>query len=151
MHKWLWIMVVGLFLPAFSVSAVDSDLVISEVLPSPVGDDGLYEFIEIHNLGSLDVDLTGLYLDDAEGSGPSTAYPFVSGTKILAGEYLAFYSEKTRLSLTNGGEVARILKADKTLLTELAYVNAPEGSSFALKSDGSFAWTTILTPGAENQ
>jgi hypothetical protein len=144
-------MVGMLFIPALSASASISDLVISEVLPSPAGDDGLYEFIEIYNSGSSEVDLTGLYLDDAEGSGTSTAYSFVVGTKISAGGYLAFYSEKTRLSLTNSGEVARVLGADKTLITELVYMNAPEGSSCALKPDGSYVWTSILTPNAENQ
>jgi len=148
MFKWVCVLVGLLLFPCFYVSAATSDLVINEVLPNPAGDDTQNEFIEIYNQGLVEEDLTGLYLDDAEGG--SAAYLFPADTKISAGGYLAFYSKDTKLGLTNSGERARILNSDKTVLTEIIFGESTEGSSYARKTDGTYEWTNNLTPNAEN-
>lgn len=147
--RWVICLVImlGLFY-VLPISATDTDLVISEILPNPVGDESENEFIEIQNQSDTEFDLTGYYLDDVDGG--STPYLFPTGTKVSAGGYLVFYSKDTHLGLTNTGERARILRNDKSLLTEVLYSDAAEGFSYARKNDGSYEWISALTPGDEN-
>ena len=133
-----------LFFPAFSAFASVSDLVISEVLPNPIGDESQNEFIEIYNSGIEEIDLGGLFLDDIDGGSTPFLIPF--GTKLSVGGYLTFYSKDSGISLTNTGERVRILNTNKTVLTEVIYGNATENYSYVRQSDGTYVWVTPPMP-----
>ncbi len=121
--------------------------VIVEILPNPVGSDTRNEFIELFNPYDRDIYLAGLLLDDGEGG--SKPYSFSEDTVLKKGEYRAFYSKDTKLSLTNSGESIRIIDSDGLVLYEIEYVSSKEGKSYTYGGDMWF-WTAELTPGEKN-
>ncbi|WP_405383145.1 M4 family metallopeptidase [Maribacter sp. LLG6340-A2] len=58
---------------AFTVSKIDSDLLITEIMYNPNGTDGAWEWIEIYNKGLQSIDLSGYVLDDNQGSSIASA------------------------------------------------------------------------------
>jgi len=147
MKKVAWISLVFILLPTFSTHASVDDIVINEVLSDPTNTTEDKEFIEIWNKGDLEVDLSGFYTDDIDnGTSPRL---IADGTKVEAGGYLVFYM-KGILNNT-GGDSARILKPDGTLLMEVPFGNSHgKDVSYSRKVDGSYEWTTKNTPGEEN-
>lgn len=121
--------------------------VIVEILPNPVGSDTKNEYIELFNPYDRDIYLVGLSLDDGESG--SKPYPFSEDTVLKQGEYRAFYSKDTKLSLTNSGESVRIVDSDGLVLYEIEYVSSKEGKSYTYGGDMWF-WTTELTPDKPN-
>jgi len=97
-----------LFLPAFALSCGDkpdddtgscgeTSVVINEVLVDPPGEDAGFEWVELKNTGSSEVDLTNFYIGwqkSESSTGASQGFP--EGTTLGAGEYL----------LVGGAEVA---------------------------------------------
>jgi len=129
-------------------TAVEKKIVVSELLISPEGDDAKTEFIEIHNAGGNEVDLGGWSLEDQAGK--TGKYIFPAGTKIKAGEYRAFYSDKTKLSLNNAGDGATLKDAAGKLIFKTPLSSAAkENISFALEKE-KWLWTSLPTPGSKN-
>lgn len=121
--------------------------VIVEVLPNPLGSDTKNEFVELFNPYDRDIYLAGLSLDDGEGG--SKPYAFPEDVILKQGEYRAFYSKDTKLSLTNSGESVRIIDSDGLVLYEIEYVSSKEGKSYTYGGDMWF-WTAELTPHKAN-
>lgn len=127
---------------------VDEQLIfINEILPNPEGADDA-EWIEILSLALKPFDLSGWKLDDDEGG--SRPYKIPDGTIINPGQYLVFKKEQTKLALNNTSDAVRLLDPDGEIFFEISYDEVPEGASYARDDDGSWHWTTKLTPGAEN-
>ncbi|TVZ14963.1 BspA family leucine-rich repeat surface protein [Maribacter sp. MAR_2009_72] len=63
---------------AFTISKIDSDLLITEIMYNPNGTDGVWEWIEIYNKGLQPIDLAGYVLDDNQGL-PIASANIVSG------------------------------------------------------------------------
>jgi hypothetical protein len=123
---------------------------ISEVLPNPappVADaDG--EFIELYNSNSRPFDLGGFILQ--VGTSTIHQYTFPAGTSIEAGQFSAFYSSDTGLSLSNSdGQVKLLDPAGNSLNQTDEYTNAKDGYAW-VKAGGLWQWTTKPTPGAMN-
>ncbi len=80
------------------------DIILSEILPNPIGTDTGHEFIELHNIAAMAVSLEGCSLQVA---GSTKTFVFPAGTTIEAGAYRAFYDSETSLTLPNaaGGTV----------------------------------------------
>jgi PKD repeat protein len=130
-----------------SLSPVEAEILVTEFLPNPKGaDDG--EWIEIYNAGDKEIDLSGWFLDDADGG--SKPYKIKEGTKILPGEYLVFYRKETKIALNNNFDSVRILDPEGNLFFEVSYEKTKEGFSYALDENGDWSWTSILTPGKKN-
>lgn len=129
-------------------SVLEKNIIISELLISPAGDDTKMEFIEIYNVGSVVADISGWLMEDM--SGKVGKYIFPVGAKINPGEYRALYSSTTKLSLNNSGDGASLKDAAGGLIfrTPLSAA-AKEGIAFAIK-DGMWLWTSEPTPGREN-
>ena len=81
-------------------TARDSVVVISEVHYNPASTTDDEEFIELHNLFSVDVDLSNWSLDGA------VEFDFPSGTKIPAGGYLVIAKNPTALQTATGYSTA---------------------------------------------
>ena len=124
-----------------------SVLNISEILPNPVGSDTT-EFVELFNPTDEDLDISGLKLDDEEGG--SKAYTFPDNTIILAHEYKVFGRQDTKLALNNTSDSVRILYPDGTIIQEIRFDDVVEGVSYVRDSEGTWLWTSNITPGAEN-
>lgn len=124
--------------------------IITELLPNPASPalDSTDEYIEVYNPNDEPYQLTGSTLE----VGTSTLHDFkISGDLVIpANSYMVFYSESTRLSLTNSGGQARLLDSTGQIISETqAYSAAIEGETWSL-SGGVWQWTTTPTPGEPN-
>lgn len=124
-----------------------SQLLISEFLPNPQGDD-INEWIELFNDSEAPVDLAGFILDDAaDGSLPFT---FSTSTIIQPKQYLTLNRGLTKLSLNNDQDEVRLLTSAGQVVDQVAYQKALEGSSYSLDmATNSWQWATP-SPGQPN-
>lgn len=123
-------------------------IVINELLPNPQGADTEGEFIELSNVGSSTVSLTGWKLDDGEtGSSP---FVIGEGTELSAGGFVAFFRSQTGIALNNDGDIVRLLDPGGGLVSEIAYASIDEGNSLNRASNGIYEISTSTTPGGVN-
>lgn len=122
---------------------------ITELLPNPASPatDANDEFVEVYNPNSQAVDLSGYKIQ----AGSTYNYSFTPGAITLApGEYKAFYSSGSTLTLSNTAGQARVLDPTGAVVSEAsAYKDAPDGSAWA-SINGVWQWTTAPTPNAAN-
>lgn len=118
-------------------------IVLSELLPNPVGLDSTDEWIEIVNTGNAAVNLSGWQLTD------TSKYFTIGDLKVAGGEYLVFDVQETGISLNNSGETVYLIDPFGEIINGTTYEGGEEGLSWAL--DGSdWHWTSTLTPGEAN-
>ena len=124
-----------------------NDIYINELLPNPEGSDD-YEWIEIYNNGSEEVDLSGWMLSDST----KNKYVISQGTKISAQGYLIFEKLNTQISLNNSnGDNVFLYSPDGIIVSETNYIDkAEENYSWARDVSGDFKWTINVTKGCEN-
>jgi hypothetical protein len=132
---------------SFGVYSEEFVPVIVEVLPNPTGTDTQNEFIELFNPYDHEIVLTGLLLDDGEGG--SKPYEISENVQLGIGEYRAFYSKETHLSLNNTSDSVRILDPDELVLYEIEYSSAKEAKSYTYGQEMWF-WTSDLSPNKKN-
>jgi PKD repeat protein len=134
--------------PEPPVSVPVNAITITELLPNPVGDDMVGEFIELYNASSQDISLHLWKLDDEEGG--SKPYTFPADRVIPAKTYIAIYRPESKLALNNGGDSARLFDPSGVLRDEVSYQGqAREGESYSM-INGEWVWTTSVTPAREN-
>ena len=136
-------------------------LQISEVVASNT--DGLRDedgdaedWIELHNVGAVPVDLGGLMLDDG-----GVAWSFGGGRVEAGGRVLVFASGKDRspldgqhhasFSLSSSGEALTLRGIDGAIIDRLEFPALRDGISFGLqRSDGVPAVFRVPSPGEPN-
>jgi endonuclease YncB( thermonuclease family) len=121
------------------------NVIISEVLPDPVGEDSDLEWIELQNLSNFPIDLSFWILDK------KTRFTIPFGTIIPPKGFLVFYRPETKITLANEDDSLDLYFPDGNLADLISYSNAPEGQSWARGEDGNFYWTVNPTPGIANQ
>ncbi|MBI2757678.1 MAG: lamin tail domain-containing protein [Chloroflexi bacterium] len=133
-------------------------MVINEFLPRAGFDwnnDGVIdvndEFIEIENLGPVDVNLSGWKLDDEINTGSS---PYTLPNKILkSGERAVFYGSMTNILLNDSGDSVRLINKSGVVVDARTYgvVKYPDQSHCRIP-DGNGYWQLVCfpTPGNEN-
>jgi hypothetical protein len=106
-------------------------MVINEYLPRAGFDwnqDGLVnvqdEYIEIKNLGPVDVSLSGWKLDDEADQG-SAPFPIPSMT-VKPGQRVIFYGSTTGILLGDGGDTVRLLNSSGKVIDAHTYSIAKE-------------------------
>ena len=125
-------------------------VVINELLPNPAGDDK-DEWIELKNIGAVQVDLTNWQISDENKTYVITAQD--GKQKILAvGEFLVLKREETGLILNNsGGETISLFNTNGELINQTSYSGTvKENISWARDEEGSYSWSEQPTLGAEN-
>lgn len=123
---------------------------ISELLPNPAPPltDVNDEFIELYNANSAPFDLSGYILE--VGLTTKRRYVISSGTTIQPHAFLAFFSEDTKLALSNSGSMVSLLDPLATMLVQSEpYGTAKDGQAWLL-ANGVWQWTTQPTPNALN-
>lgn len=122
------------------------NLIISEIMPNPTGTDTGQEFIELYNPTDTEVMLEGCLL---QTSANTKQFMFSIGSRLLPGEYQAFYSHVTDLVLANaaGGEV--MLTGTNTDFS-VQYPLEMEANHVWISLNGQWYDSTIPTPGAAN-
>lgn len=118
--------------------------VINEILPRPGFDwnqdgsvDVFDEFIEIKNLGPVDIRMNGWKLDDDANKG---AAPFTIPDVILKPEErLVFYSLQTNIFLSDGGATVRLLNPSGQIYDAYTYkIAKAEDKSICRLPDNNF-------------
>ncbi len=127
--------------------------VINEFLPRPGFDwnqdgnvDVFDEFIEIKNLGPVDINLGGWKLDDEAnlGSNPFT----LPSVTLKPGERIAFYGLQTNILLSDGGDTVRLLNSSNKVYDSRTYkiAKVEDQSVCRLFPDGSGSWYEDCIP-----
>lgn len=122
-------------------------ITISEILPNPADSDTDNEYIKLFNNGENDLDLSGFYIDDAEGG--SNPYKIPAGTIIKSEGGLIFYRAKTKLALNNTDDEARILLQNKEEVFAIDYEDADEGAIYKFQNE-EWGWNNTKTKKQEN-
>jgi endonuclease YncB( thermonuclease family) len=122
---------------------------INEFMPNPAGKDTEGEWIELYNRGSQTYDLSGWYLDDAEGA--SRPYRIPDHTEIDPGSFIVFSEPDLKLSLKNSEDVVRLLNPNKEVSECVDYAEVIEDWSYARGENAEFFWTPLVTPYADNE
>jgi hypothetical protein len=123
---------------------------ITELLPNPTGtgNDATDEYIELYNPNPVEFDLSGFVLQT--GTTSLHAHTFATGTKLAPQSFVAFYADKTDLSLSNsGGQVQLLDPLGRSIATTDVYGAAKDGQSWS-KANGAWYWTTTITPNTAN-
>ena len=135
--------------PVDEISAQPGAVVINEVLPDPEGDEE-EEFIELKNLGEEELDLSGWKIGDATRKFEITQEAF-DDTVVAPNGFFVVPREVSKIALNNTGKESVVLFDPLGReMDSLSYEQAKEGAVYAREAEGSFVWSAIPTPGAEN-
>lgn len=106
------------------------------------------DWIELKNLSSRTVDISGYYLSDSKTNPTKWTVPY--GTKISGNGYLIFWADKdttqsglhTNFKLSSTGENIVLSKPDKTITDKVAYPAQSLELSYSRRPDGTgdFRW-----------
>lgn len=125
------------------------DVKVNELLPAPQST-FTYEWIELYNPTSSDIDLSGYIIDDIR-SGGSAAYTIPSGTVIRAN---GFFVWRTSNYFNNTGDTANFVAPDGAIIDSFTYTTIKYDRSYYRYPDGG-AWSSTMdstpTEGAANQ
>jgi len=127
-----------------------ADLLISEILPNPRGEEKKEEFVELYNPNKKEVVLEGWLLTDSNSKGQ---FLFEEGASIKAGEHLVVYRKDFVFALNNsGGEVVKLVAPNHKIKSEVNYKSAKEGISYNFDLvKNNWRWSKFLTPGKMNK
>lgn len=150
-----------LIVPAESV-------VINECQTSNTGDfldafDGADDWVEIHNVGSVPVNLAGYYLTDRLNNPTKWRFPLDAGdsTLVAPNGYVVLWADEegsqgwnhTNFRLNNNGEALVLRSPDGfTIADSVHFGPSTPGDAYARLPNGTgpFAWVSEPTPGACN-
>ncbi|MFC1629977.1 lamin tail domain-containing protein [Patescibacteria group bacterium] len=126
-----------------------SNINITEFLSSPEGSDQEEEWIEVWNLNATPVSLSEWTIEDTQGS--TKTYTFPEETILQAFEFFVVRRPESKIVLNNDGE-GLVLKNPAGIIVDSASFegSAAKGNSYMKMDNGSWEWTTTLTPGKEN-
>jgi hypothetical protein len=120
-------------------------IVLSELLPNPSGSDTGNEFIELYNTSSSAISLQGCSL---QTSGSSKVYNLA--TAMQPGEYHAFYSSETGLTLPNAAGGTVWLLSPTTELQAVTYLADLEDDVSWSSFNNAWQVTYQPTPNSSN-
>jgi hypothetical protein len=103
------------------------------------------EFIEIKNIGVVDINVTGWKLDDEanQGSDPFT----LPELTLKPGQHAIFYGIQTNILLSDGGDTVRLLNASNKVYDAYTYAIAKvEDQSVCRLPDGNGSWYEDCVP-----
>ncbi|MDP2926540.1 MAG: lamin tail domain-containing protein [bacterium] len=122
-------------------------IILSEILPSPLGPDEVEEWLEIFNQNDFPVDLSGWQLTDFFGK--TKEYSFPAGTMIGERGYFVIKRPTSQIILNNQEEKISLLTPTAQAVDAVSYQNALRGQSLS-RFDSRWSWTKTLTPGNVN-
>ena len=121
-------------------------------------DGNFYDWIELYNSGSDEVDLSGYGLSDKEDK--PFKFKFADGTKIKPGEYKVIFCDKTAgasdtsiapFGMSGNGETIVLYDPSGTPAYTLTFGSIAENASYGMYPDASTEWFELtMTPGKAN-
>ena len=137
--------------PGMTANVGLQPVVVTELLPNPGSPqtDAADEFIELYNPNQSVFDLGGYQLQ--VGTTATHTYTFPADTRLNSGDYMAFFSATTGLSLSNsGGQVKLLDSSGRVLSASDPYGAAKDNQAWAV-INGTWQWTLAPTPNAANK
>ena len=121
------------------------------------------DWIELKNVSDDDIDLSGLYLSDGKKNLEKFVFP--EGIVLPKGGFLViFCSEEESVKTLDGGAVEihtafklsadgekAVLSYQGAILDIVRFDMQTKDASWALRDDGTWTFSNVPTPGAENQ
>ncbi len=134
-----------------SAQSPGSQVIISEFMPNPVGQDEGKEWAELYNPNSFPVSLKNFVLDDSGLSTPgSGSFVLPDSMVIPAAGYLQIIIPEGNFTLNNSGKDAlRLFSPSLQLLEEVTYSDAPEDQSYFKNQEGKWQFG-LASPGLSN-
>ena len=132
-------------------------MVINEFLPRSATDwnsdgaiDVFDEFIEIKNLGPVNVELTNWKLDDVAGAG--SAMYTLPARSLKPGERALYYGLATRILLEDSGDTVRLINPQGVVVDARSYGVVEEADESHCRIPDGYYWRLgcFATPGNEN-
>lgn len=128
-------------------TATSSPIIISEILPNPLGADSEGEFIELFNQSPQAIVLKDWQVTNEAGQ------VFIFGNlTITPTTSVAFYKTTTGLSLKNDHDTIKLYAPNtKTARQSVSYKNAPDGQSYLYDTvEKTWRWSLGATPHKTN-
>lgn len=132
-----------------STDESDVNLLINEVMSAPL--DGEFDFIEIFNPGTEDVDISGFILQDDKGA--TEQYIIPEGTVIAANSLICFSQAQEGnpngsfgFGLSSKGDKVTFLDSEGKKIDEVETPAMEKGTSYARVSNGAASWHICDTP-----
>jgi len=123
------------------------DIILNEILPSPIGPDATDEWIELFNQEDESANLAGWRVTDSLGQTQRYAWP--EGAKIGPRQYLVLARPISQIVLNNQADTVSLLTPQDEVVDSVSYQAAPRGQSFS-RFASQWSWTETLTPGQTN-
>ena len=121
-------------------ASTGESVILSELLPNPLGTDNEGEWVELYNPLASPVNLSYFLLED---------YLIPYGTVIPAKSWLVFYRPQTGIALNNTGDSVKLFFPDGLLADETNFSEGEEGWTWAWFNN-LWQWTTKATPAKAN-
>lgn len=127
------------------LAELSTEILLSEVYPAPAKGEG--EFLELHNVGDVAVNLVGWQLDDIADGG-SRPYRVEHDLTIQPGEYRTVAGSESGLIFNNDGDTVRLLNPLGQVASLVSCPRAKTAESYSW-TQNNWAWVDP-TPGREN-
>lgn len=127
-------------------------IILNEILPNPVGDDSEKEFIELKNLSTSSIDLTGWKIGDAGQRLYTISANDFKDTIITTKAYFTIYRQVSKIAFNNNGDEVKLYQPNGQLADSIKYdQKVVDDASYARDENNTWQWTTVATPGKENK
>lgn len=135
-----------------SLAGFSKNIVFNEILPNPEGSDEEFEWIELKNLGSQALDLSGWSVEDASGKKAILTLEKYSDLSVAPKGYFLINRTISKITLNNSGDSLKLIDASGNTVATASYQDdVVEGFSWARDDSGSWSWTETITPGWANE
>jgi hypothetical protein len=125
------------------------NLILSELLPNPSGDEKNREFIEIYNPNKTEISLKYWTLRNASKTG---AFTFSTDIVIKPYSYFVIYRKDFNFALNNSNETVYLIAPNEKVTSSVSYTqSAKEDVSYNFEQDtNKWRWSKHLTPNKRN-
>lgn len=122
-------------------------IIISELLPNPVGGDEEGEWIEIQNKSDMDICLKNWQIDD--GIGGSRPYKFLDEIYLKPDMFYVLDREESNIALNNSIDMVRVISPNEEIVDSVEYEKVKEGLVY-VNNNNNWQWGDVATPGKNN-
>ncbi len=123
-------------------------ILLTEILPNPIGEESLREYIELYNPFDVPVDLKNWTLQDASAT---SHHVFSDNLFIAPYSYHVIYRDAFIFALNNNKETVSLVAPNSQIMSKISYITSRENIAYSYDIlDKKWRWTKHLTPGAKN-
>jgi len=129
------------------------NVIINEILPNPLGSDLTEEFIELKNVGSSPIDLSGYQLSDNSKKIYKIATKDFSSTTIQPNEFFVIKRKISGLALNNDTDYVKLISPLNKTLETIKFSedpSIPENISYSRDEQDDWFWSTTVTDNKAN-